>query len=286
MLKLLGLIRLATALVLVAVLLPARPAIAAGEAEALPGSAGRPISFVTCPIVRDTATVPCWLAEHDGELYYLGIQVDIGAAWYPPQLGHDVLVEGRVAADRPRICGGIVIEPIKTSVLPELNPACTTMWPAEDRYTVPFAPRGPGPANRGLERLRQQQDPQAQTDLPPTIVAANTPKDFVVYFDFDTHLMPGGRPARIIGEAIRYAQAAKAKRVVVTGYRGVSRLSDGRELVEMPVIPERRAQMVAYAFREAGIAASVLEVRWQAEPEPGNGIDDPLRRRVVIAITP
>lgn len=262
------------------------PDAAAADAEQLVGVAGQPISFVTCPIVRDTATVPCWLAEYDGELYYLGIQVDIGAAWYPPQLGHEVLVEGRVAAERPRICGGIVVEPIRTSVLPELNPACNTMWPAEDRYTVPFAPRGPGPANRGLERQRQQQDPQAQTDLPPPTAPSKGPKDFVVHFDFDTHLMPGGRPARVIGEAIRYAQAAKAKRIVVTGYRGVSRLSDGRELIEMPVIPERRAQMVAYAFREAGFAAAVLQVRWQAEAEPGNGIDDPSRRRVVIAITP
>jgi hypothetical protein len=25
-------------------------------------------NFVSCPIVRDTATVPCWLSEHDGEL--------------------------------------------------------------------------------------------------------------------------------------------------------------------------------------------------------------------------
>ena len=35
-------------------------------AEDLP-SARR--NFVACPIVRDTASVPCWLAEYDGELY-------------------------------------------------------------------------------------------------------------------------------------------------------------------------------------------------------------------------
>ena len=32
------------------------------------------LSFVTCPIVRDTKTVPCWLAEYNGETYYLGNQ--------------------------------------------------------------------------------------------------------------------------------------------------------------------------------------------------------------------
>ena len=52
-------------------------------------------SFIACPIVRDTKTVPCFLAEYEGELYYLGIQQDITAAFHPPQLKHEVLVEGR-----------------------------------------------------------------------------------------------------------------------------------------------------------------------------------------------
>src|SRR5690606_23868212 len=32
------------------------------------------ISFVACPIVQHTNTVPCWLAEYEGETYFLGIQ--------------------------------------------------------------------------------------------------------------------------------------------------------------------------------------------------------------------
>ena len=36
-------------------------------------------NFVACPIVRDTATVPCWLAEYDGELYFLTLQSDVSA---------------------------------------------------------------------------------------------------------------------------------------------------------------------------------------------------------------
>jgi hypothetical protein len=35
------------------------------------------LSFVTCPIVRDTKAAPCWLAEYKGETYYLGGK----AAW-------------------------------------------------------------------------------------------------------------------------------------------------------------------------------------------------------------
>jgi hypothetical protein len=98
-------------------------------------------NFVSCPIVRDTPTVPCWLAEYRGELYYLGIQTDVSAEFHPPLLGHKVLVEGTVK-DGPRICGGIVLEPLKISpLLTELDGTCNTILPAEDQYTVPFAPR-------------------------------------------------------------------------------------------------------------------------------------------------
>ncbi len=73
---------------------------AAGVLSWLPGrgagccSASSGISSA-CPIVRDTRTVPCFLAEYDGETYFLGIQQDITADFHPPQLKHEVLVEGR-----------------------------------------------------------------------------------------------------------------------------------------------------------------------------------------------
>ena len=73
------------------------------------------VNFVTCPIVRDTKTVPCWLAEYEGETYFLGVQQGSGAEFYPPQLGHSVLVEGRVAS-RTRVCGGLPLSPVSDSV--------------------------------------------------------------------------------------------------------------------------------------------------------------------------
>ena len=65
----------------------------------MPGAAvlGQQRSFISCPIVRDTKTVPCFLAEYEDELYYLGIQQDITNEFHPPQLKHEVLVEGRIA---------------------------------------------------------------------------------------------------------------------------------------------------------------------------------------------
>ena len=109
-------------------------------------------SFVGCPVIRDTKTVPCWLEEYKGELYYLGIQQDAAAEFYPPQLGHKALVEG-VVTDQPRICGGVVLKPVKVSVIPDLDPSCNTMLPAIDEYTVPFAPRGPGPIIQAIAKF-------------------------------------------------------------------------------------------------------------------------------------
>ena len=77
-------------------------------------------SFVACPVVRDTKTVPCFLAEYQGELYFLGIQQDITAAFHPPQLKHEVLVEGRVS-EGPRVCGGIPLASLSISVFKELK---------------------------------------------------------------------------------------------------------------------------------------------------------------------
>src|SRR5215831_12325391 len=64
--------------------------------------------FVACPIVRDTRTQPCWLAEYDGELYYLGQQGGVANDFYPPQLGHLALVEGTLRTGR--VCGGIPLQ--------------------------------------------------------------------------------------------------------------------------------------------------------------------------------
>ena len=115
------------------------------------GADGPRKNFVSCPIVRDTASVPCWLSRaYDGELYYLTIQSDVTSPVTPPWLGHRVLVEGTVSAE-PRICGGIVLKPVHPSVMPEPDASCNTMLPAEERYNLTFEPpRPPGPSKGRL----------------------------------------------------------------------------------------------------------------------------------------
>src|SRR5262245_1426135 len=106
-------------------------------------------NFVACPIVRDTKTLPCWLAEYEGELYFLGLQGSSASEFYPPQLNHEVLVEGTVT-NEPRICGGIPLKPVRISVIAELNRGCNTLLPAEDGMEAPAVAAG-----RGVEAMRK-----------------------------------------------------------------------------------------------------------------------------------
>jgi outer membrane protein OmpA-like peptidoglycan-associated protein len=249
-------------------------AFGAGAAEA----AEQHLNFVTCPILRDTKTVPCWLAEYNGEVYYLGIQQDAAAEFYPPFLGHKVLAEG-VVSDEPRICGGVVLKPVHISNLPELDPTCNTMLPVEDKYTVPFAVRGPGPNPKPSLNRRVGGAP-AQ----PAAKGPFSKTSFTVYYDFDTDW--ANRWARVLGDAATLAKASNAAEVQVTAYRASVKLSDGQDLAERRDIAERRARRLEQTFEDLGIPASVIRVTWKDDPAQGDGQEDYKLRRAEITVTP
>ena len=238
-------------------------------------SEGSRRNFVACPIVRDTKTVPCFLAEYNGETYFLGIQQDIGAEFYPPQLNHEVLVEGTVAGG-PRVCGGIPLKPLVISVVRELNRACNTILPAEEGIDAPPGYRGAGPSTK------------RPAGPPPTPVAYAPPfgpRDFQVTYDFDSDFLTI-RSSRVLNEVVRFATASKAARVEIEGYRAATLLSDGRTLTEGQQIGETRAQKVAEILRGFGLPASTESVAWKTDAEPANGTTDPANRRVKITVKP
>jgi len=249
-------------------------ALAATAAAAATPPAGH-INFVACPIIRDTKTVPCWLSEYQGKLYYLGIQFDATADFYPPYLGHKALVEG-VVSKEPSICGGIVLKPVKVSVIPDLDPSCNTQLPAEDQYQIKDAPRGPGPRYHA-----QAYTPQPP---PPPPVPPFTTKDFVVYYDYQSEL--GARSLGAMIQAMTYAKAIKASRVEVTGYRASMLLSDGSRLTETDWIARHRAERLANTLRQIGVPAKTLSATWVQQPARGTGADDDKLRRAVIRVVP
>jgi outer membrane protein OmpA-like peptidoglycan-associated protein len=218
--------------------------------------------FVTCPIVRDTKTQPCWLAEYKGELYYLGQQSGVASDFYPPQLGHQVLVEGTVGTGR--VCGGVPLQSVKVSVLKELTPACNTMLPAEDGIEAPPpipAPRGPA----------------------PSWVKQDGPGDVTIYFDFDDDFFSFHATVALTNLATHIAQT-KAARVEVVGYRAATRLSGGEVLTERVQVSAVRAHKVADTLVGLGMSRSVLTISAPEKPEPADGVNDPWNRRVVIRV--
>lgn len=219
------------------------------------------ISFVTCPVVRDTNTSPCWLAEYKGEVYFLGVQSGVAGDFYPPQLNHDVLVEGAIA-EGPRVCGGIPLRPVKTSVLLELNRSCNTMLPAEDGIEAP-----PRVAVRGT----------------PSWVASNGPGDSTLYFDFDNDFL-SLHTTGAVQQAANEFQRANALRVEVVAHRGSSRLSNGTVMVEKETTAVERATKVRDTLVGLGVPPEAIHVELRNEVREPDGINDPWSRKVSLLV--
>ena len=216
-------------------------------------------NFVACPIVRDTKTMPCWLAEYDGEIYYLGQQGSSGAEFYPPQLNHEVLVEGTVTSER-RVCGGIPLSPVRVSVLREINRACNTLLPAEEGSEPPPPPPYP-----------------ARAPLP------DTTREFKIPFDFDSDYLTL-HTTRIVGEAARIAKLVNAAKIEVKGYRATTWLSNRQKIIETESIAEMRTKKVGAIL--SGLGLKTVSVSWKNEPEPCDGVTDSANRRVTISLKP
>ena len=240
------------------------------------GADGPHKNFVSCPIVRDTASVPCWLTEYEGETYFLTVQSDVTAPVTPPWLGHRVLVEGTVSTE-PRICGGIVLKPVHLSVLSERDASCSTVLPAEERYNLTFEPpRPPGPSKGRLAF--------DNTPPPPPPAPATSTRDFVIAYDFDR--LVGFSHAGLLSQVLDFARTANAREIQIVGYRGAVLLSNGQTMVEEATIGKQRAEQVSMLLQGANLKEPSYKVSWRDEPAKATGVDDYLSRRVVVTVRP
>jgi hypothetical protein len=236
-------------------------AVASGAEQAVPPDTRPPVdrrNFLACPVIRDTSTVPCWLAEYDGELYYLGSQGSTSSAFYPPQLLHEVLVESTVA-EGPRICGGVPLRNVEVSVRPEINRSCNTILPAEPAFTAPPSPPAPIPA------------------------FPDTAREFRIPYDFDSDYLTL-HTTRIIHEIVRIARLVQPARIEVIGARAAVRLSTGQTLVEREDLGRERAADVAVVLRGLGLDASRIHVTGLDDVTGPDGVADRQRRVVVVRL--
>jgi hypothetical protein len=219
------------------------------------------LSFVTCPIVRDTKTLPCWLAEYNGEIYYLGIQGGVAQDFYPPQLNHEVLVEGTIA-EGPRVCGGVPLRPVKTSVFLEINRACNTILPVEDGIEAPL---------------------RASSREPVSWVRSDSPSEVTLYFDFDNDFLSLHTTAAIQRMVERFQQT-KTPVIEVRAFRGSSKLSNGAELVEQAGIAVKRAAKIREILEGLGVPKASVNVTVINDARKPNGTDDPWSRKVTLSV--
>ncbi len=230
------------------------------------------VRFITCPIYRDADSGKksgCWLAEDRAS----GRRYDVSLSPSKPDWNREVLIEGRVTDAAQTPCGGIVLDAVRTSILPG---SCTRqMLPAEGypgrKFVLP---------KRNLTPLSVVRTP------PPGPYAART---FRLFFDFDQAFLIYQYDDFFLDNAIQWLRAAKPRSIVVTGYAATTPAEvSGRTIAEAPGIARVRAEKVAEALGRMGIDRRIIAVRWKLAATPvvaeeADGLAEASRRRVDIA---
>ena len=228
--------------------------------------------FGTCPVYRDTdmgRKSGCWLADDPAD----GTRYDVSSSWSKPHWAYGVLVEGTIMIDVPDTCGGIRLDPVRTSVLYDIR--CPQhMLPAEGypgrvkpmskRYVMPVF----------VER-----------DIPPPPYKNET---FSLIYDFNSDFIIYNLSDYYFDLATAWIDAARPKKVIVTGWAATDPAEvSGLVLREDPDIARARAEVVFESLLRRGVPREIIEVHWKtgAEPSPveaADGLTESSRRRVDI----
>ncbi len=224
-------------------------------------SSGADRTFIGCPVYRNSNSGPksgCWLTTDNSS----GILYDISLGRMQPQLGHEVLVEGRLSGSHaPGIsslkhtpCGGVVLSPVVVSPLASRCPAF--MLPADGFTGRRFVlnPRDVLPPANVVEKL----------PTPPYVS-----RTWHIQFTFDSDFLQYQYSEIILDRIGRYIRAGHPRRIEVIGY-AVTRpeIISGRSMAEKPQLARKRAQMVALALRRLGATPAMLRVQWRFNPPP------------------
>lgn len=227
--------------------------------------------FVGCPVYRDTDAgrkSGCWLVTDPAD----GRQYDVTDARLKPVLGQQILVEGVVSATGGEQCGGIVLQPVDVSVLPQ---TCKPyLIPAEGypgrRFALPANVLQPSTVPRVLP-------------APPYV-----PRTYTIEFELNSDFLVYQYAELIIEQASLYAKASKPRRIVITGYAATRPIEvSGQRIVEEIGIAEARARKIAEALSRLGVPREKMELKWLDAPEESRGpLVETSRRHAVIAIEP
>jgi outer membrane protein OmpA-like peptidoglycan-associated protein len=232
---------------------------------------GSRVSFVACPVYRDAdfgRKSGCWLADDVAS----GTRYDASLGLTKPQLGRDVLVEG-VVASGPDACGGVILEPVRTSTL--TSTCAAVIVPAEGfpgrRYVTP------------PEVLPQTWVPRT----PPA--AVTTEQHYSIVFELNSDFLNYQYSEVMLDEIARVVAASKARAVRLTGYAATTPYKvSGHELREPASLARDRVEMVAEALRRLDVAPSIMTVTWSSKPPAAlaQPLAEASKRRVDVTIIP
>jgi hypothetical protein len=229
--------------------------------------------FIACPIYRDADAgrkSGCWLVDEPTS----GQRYDVSPAPTKPDWNYEVLVEGEVAAKQDNACGGVVLNPVRVSVLP--GPCTRHMLPAEG-----FPGRVFVLPKRNIQPLNVPRPP------PPL---PHTDRTFYQFYDFNKSFLVYQLDDYFLDQAIAYIRGVTLRKVVVTGFAATGPATvSGRELAEDPAIARARAENTAESLRRLGVKEEQLEVRWRGKSTPvsvedADELSEASRRRVEIAV--
>jgi len=244
-------------------------------ASAVEPPGGTVVSFVACPLYRDTdhgRKSGCWLADDPAT----GERYDVSQALAKPQLDREVLVEGVVAA-QDHACGGIVLKPVRTSTL--VTHCRGAMLPAEGYPGRAYVSPAQGPPTHGWE--------ERDKPLPPPPYER---RQITVQFHFGSDFLNYEYAEVLLETAARYARASGARTIRVTGYAATRPLwLSGHALSEPLTLARSRAEMVAEALRRLDVDPRriVVSGRSIAANDAGTGpLAEASKRRVDISIEP
>jgi len=233
------------------------------------------VQFIACPAYRDTDAgrkSGCWLATSRVD----GLRYDITRSPTKPDWNHAVLVEGQVAEGAADTCGGIVLDPVRVSVLPDACPRM--MLPAQGAPGVRF----------GLPR-RNVRPPHEAREI---YTKGSEPKLIQVPFDYGNDFTIYQLADYYMQQATLFAQDTSPSRIEVVGYAATTPWTvAGRVLQEDPALARARAERVALWLRLTGVDPDIIEVRVGSEDkvvpmEGADGLREPSRRRVDVILHP
>lgn len=214
------------------------------------------VRFVACPVYRDTDSGKksgCWLATDPAT----GQRWDISQSPYKPNWDYAVLVEGRVSAASADPCGAPVLDPLRTSILPD--PCTRHMIPAE--------------GHKGRKFVLPPRNIQPSSVARPVPPGPYGEKVFTTYFEFDRDFLVYQYDDFLIDKAVAWIKAARPKKLVVTGFAATTpETVSGRVLAERPEVAKERAESIAETLRRL-VPDTAVEARWETGAQPTSDPD-------------